>query len=133
MFSNLYFIKISQIYFTILRICADASNKISLLRRKPVVQCINTGDDVRRMAHKLQPSSEFLFGGKISTICKTINESKALKNPLVQNKAQYRFAGKFNQRGGHTGAYSGQHNPRGAARGRGGRGGGRGGRGFKKT
>lgn len=72
-----------------LRLLGDAHNKVTCLRRGQYVDSITSGAEARNMVRRLQPTEQFLFGGDIQKVCKSLKDGNQLSHPL-QKKAGFK-------------------------------------------
>ena len=80
---------------TALKLMADSHNKITHLRRHQFVDSVSAGVSARNMVKRLQPSKDFLFGGEISKVCKTLKDGNQLANPLQRSNSKGNFKKSF--------------------------------------
>ena len=96
------------------RVSGAQHSMLLLMRRALFLKKIGNNKGAKNSVKRLQPSAQFLFGGKVGDVTKDLKASEEL-NPL---------SGKYSKNGG-VGSKNSTFYPRGRGRGRG-RGGGRG-------
>ncbi len=75
-----------------LRLLADGHNKVTSLRRSQYVDNVTSGSEARNMVRRLQPSKQFLFGGDIQKVCKSLKDGNQLST-VLQRKPSFGFKG----------------------------------------
>ena len=75
-----------------LRLFADGHNKVTSLHRSQYVDNVTSGSEARNMVRQLQPSKQFLFGGDIQKVCKSLKDGNQLST-VLQRKPSFGFKG----------------------------------------